>query len=111
MDGLAFETYSRTQRASALKPRKVVILDNLATLRNVAAAQPLQDKSCCVLFMPPYSPNLAPIEMAFSTLKAHLHRIGATTFDQLFEAIGDICDMFSPHQCWTYLQTAGYVSN
>jgi transposase len=111
MGGLAFETYSRTQRTPALKPRPVVILDTLAPHLNVAAAQPLQDKSCWVQFLPPYSPNLDPVEMAFSKLKAHLRRVGARTFDQLFEAIGDICDMFSPHQCWTYLQTAGYASN
>jgi len=83
----------------------------LAPHRNVAAAQPLQDKNCWVLFLPPYSPNLDFIEMAFSKLKAHLRRIGARTFDQLFEAIGDISDIFSPHQCWNYLQTAGYASN
>ncbi len=111
MDGQAFETYIRTQLAPALEPRTVVILDNLATHRNVAAAQALKDKRCWFLFLPPYSPDLNPIEMAFSKLKAHLRKIGARTFDQLFEAIGDICDMFSPQECWNYLQAAGYASN
>jgi len=111
MDGLAFETYIRTQLAPALDPRTVVILDNLATHRNVAAARALKDRGCWFLFLPPYSPDLNPIEMAFSKLKAHLRRIGARTFDQLFEAIGDSCDMFSPQECWNYLQAAGYASN
>ena len=111
MDGLAFETYIRTQLAPALDPRTVVILDNLATHRNVAAARALKDRGCWFLFLPPYSPDLNPIEMAFSKLKAHLRKIGARTFDQLFEAIGDICDMFSPQECWNYLQAAGYASN
>jgi len=48
--------------------------------------------------------------MAFSKLKAHLRKIGARTFDQLFNAIADICDMFSPQECWNYLQAAGYAS-
>lgn len=111
MDGRAFETYIRTQLAPALNPRTVVILDNLATHRNVAAAQALKNRGCWFLFLPPYSPDLNPIEMAFSKLKAHLRKIGARTFDQLFEAIGDICDMFSPQECWNYLQAAGYAPN
>ena len=62
------------------------------------------------LFLPPYSPDLNPIEQAFSKLKAHLRRIGARSFTQLFNAIGEICDMFSPQECWNYLLAAGYVS-
>jgi len=49
--------------------------------------------------------------MAFSKLRAHLRRIGARTFDQLFEAIGDICDMFSPQECWNYFQATRYASS
>ena len=110
-DGLAFETYIRTQLAPALEPRTVVILDNLATQRNVAAVHTLKNRGCWFLFLPPYSPDLNPMEMAFSKLKAHLRKIGARTFDQLFNAIGDICDMFSPQECRNYLQAAGYASN
>ncbi|EEE35893.1 transposase and inactivated derivative [Rhodobacteraceae bacterium KLH11] len=56
-------------------------------------------------------PNLNPVEMAFSKLKAHLRRIGARTFDALFEALGDICDMFNPNECWNFLKSAGYASD
>ena len=52
-----------------------------------------------------------PIEMAFAKLKAHLRRIGARTFDQLITAIGDICDLFTPDECWNYLVAAGYASH
>lgn len=55
------------------------------------------------------SPDLNPIEMAFSTLKAHLRRIGARTFDALFEALGDICELFDSHECWNFLKAAGYA--
>ncbi len=110
MDGVAFETYIRTQLAPALQPRTVVILDNLATHRNVAAARALKERGCWFLFLPAYSPDLNPIEMAFSKLKAHLRRVGARTFDQLLEAIGDICDLFTPDECRSYLGAAGYVS-
>ena len=51
-----------------------------------------------------------PIEMAFSKPKAHLRRIGARTFDQLINAIGEICDLFTPDECWNYLAAAGHAS-
>ena len=110
MNGAAFETYIRTQLAPELAPGTVVILDNLATHKNKQAAKALRERGCWFLFLPPYSPDLNPIEMAFSKLKAHLRRIGARTFDQLFQAIGDICDMFTPQECWNYMKAAGYAS-
>lgn len=108
MDGPAFETYIRTQLAPALKPGTVVILDNLATHKNAAAAQALKAQGCWFLYLPPYSPDLNPIEMAFSKLKAHLRKIGARTFDQLLKAIGDVCKLFSHDECQNYFNAAGY---
>lgn len=64
-----------------------------------------------VEFGRPRSPDLNPIEMAFSKLKAHLRRIGAKTFDALFEALGDICHMFTSDECWNFLKAAGYASD
>ena len=60
---------------------------------------------------PPYSPDLNPIEMAFAKLKAHLRRIGARTFDQMFDALAEVCDLFTPDECWNYFREAGYASN
>ena len=62
------------------------------------------------LFLPPYSPDLNPIEMAFSKLKAHLRRIGARTLDALWRAVGEICGLFDPDERWRYFREAGYVS-
>ncbi|WCR19709.1 transposase [Paracoccus alcaliphilus] len=53
-------------------------------------------------YLPPYSPDLNPIEMAFAKLKAHLRRIAARSFIQVFDAIGKVCDMFDPTECWNY---------
>ena len=110
MNGQAFETYIHTQLSPVLRPRSVVILDNLATHKNVAAARALMDRDCWFLYLPPYSPDLNPIELAFAKLKAHLRRIGARTFDALIQAIGDICDLFEPDECWNYMKAAGYDS-
>jgi transposase len=63
------------------------------------------------LFLPPYSPDLNPIEMAFAKLKAHVRRVGARTLDALWRAVGNICDLYSPEECWSYLKAAGYASD
>ncbi len=110
MNGDAFATYVETQLAPALQPGTVVILDNLSTHKNAKAATALKARGCWFLYLPHYSPDLNPIEMAFSKLKAHLRRIGARSFDQLLQAVGDICHMFTPDECWNYLHHAGYVS-
>ncbi len=59
--------------------------------------------------LPPYSPDLNPIEMVFSKLKAHLRRIGARTFTDMFDAIAQVCDLYTPQECWNYVKAAGYV--
>lgn len=56
-----------------------------------------------------YSPDLNPIEMAFAKLKAHLRRIGAPTIEALWRAVGSICDLYSPDECWNYIKTAEYA--
>jgi len=110
IDGLAFGTYVETQLAPAPEPGTVVILDNLSTHKSPRAAQGLKLRGCWFLFLPPCSPDLNPIEMAFSKLKSHLRRIGARTFDTLFQALGGICDLFDPDECWNFLKAAGYAS-
>ena len=87
-----------------------MILDNLAVHKSVKAAQCLRQKGAWFLFLPAYSPDLNPIEQAFSKLKAHLRKAQARTLDALWRAIGDICDLFEPQECWNYLRAAGYAS-
>jgi len=62
-----------------------------------------------MLFLPPYSPALNQIEMAFPKLKAHLRRTAARTFDALTQAVGDICNLFDPKECENYFKAANYV--
>ena len=111
MDGEAFEAYVHNVLAPELQPGTVVICDNLPTHYNKAAAETLRAVGCWFLFLPPYSPDLNPIEMAFSKLKAHLRRIGARTFDQMFEALSEVCDLFTPDECWNFFCKAGYGSS
>jgi len=111
MNQAAFEAYVETELAPSLNPGTVVILDNLSTHKSPRAAEALKQSKSWFLFLPPYSPNLNPIEQAFSKLKAHLRRIGARTYDQLIAAIGDICSLFHTKECWSFLQAAGYASD
>ena len=110
MDRDAFDTYVEKVLIPELEPGSVVILDNLATHKSETAAQMLKSHGCWFLFLPTYSPDLNPIEMAFSKLKAHLRRIGAQTFDQLIEAIGEICQLFTPDECWNFFKASEYTS-
>jgi transposase len=111
MNQAAFEVYVETQLAPLLSPGTVVILDNLSTHKSPRAAGALRQRQSWFLFLPPYSPDLNPIEQAFSKLKAHLRRIGARTYDDLIAAIGDVCALFDPTECRNFFRAAGYVSD
>ena len=104
-----FDTYVETQLAPTLQQGDVVILDNLSSHKSAKAEALLRQRGAWFLFLPPYSPDLNPIEMAFAKLKAHLRRIGARTIDALWRAIGDICALYSEKECWNYLKGAGYA--
>jgi transposase len=109
MNRTLFETYVETQLAPTLRPGDVVILDNLSSHKSEKAKAILKEKGAWFLFLPPYSPDLNPIEMAFAKLKAHLRRIGARTIEELWKAVGSICDLYTPEECWNYLKHAGYA--
>ena len=109
MNRVAFDTYVETQLAPTLEKGDIVILDNLAVHKSARAAEILKAKGAWFLFPPPYSPDLNPIEMAFSKLKAHLRKAKARTFDALWRAIGNICHLFTPTECWNFLKAAGYA--
>ena len=85
-----------------------MILDNLPGHKCAKAKAILKQRGAWFLFLPPYSPDLNPIEMAFSKLKAHLRRIGARTIDDIWRVVGSICDLYSPEECQNYFNAAGH---
>lgn len=111
MNRVIFETYVETQLAPTLERGDVVILDNLSSHKSEKARAILKERGAWFLFLPPYSPDLNPIEMAFAKLKAHLRRAKARTIDALWRAVGNICDLYTPEECWNYLKAAGYASD
>lgn len=108
MNRRIFETYVETQLAPTLQKGDVVIMDNLSSHKGPKVEDAIRARGAWVLFLPPYSPDLNPIEMAFAKLKAHLRAKAIRTIDALWKAIGDICEMFTPDECRNYFQAAGY---
>jgi transposase len=86
-DSATFELYIEHILVPRLHPGQIVIMDNLSIHLSARVRQVIEAKGCQLLFLPAYSPDLSPIEGAFSKLKAYLRRVGARTHEALFEAI------------------------
>ncbi|WP_245469937.1 IS630 family transposase [Mesorhizobium sp. M2C.T.Ca.TU.002.02.1.1] len=111
MNKARFELYVETQLAPELNPGDVVILDNVAFHKSERAAELVRQRGAWLLPLPAYSPDLNPIEMAFSKLKALLRKKAARSFDDICSALKDICDLFDPLQCRNFFKAAGYEAN
>jgi len=103
-----FEAYVETQLAPTLRAGDVVILDNLSSHKGPKAAQMLREVGAWFLFLPPYSPDLNPIEMAFSKLKALLRKAAARTKEELDDAIANAIEKYPADQCANYFKACGY---
>ena len=106
--GAAFLAYVDQLLVPALEPGDIVVMDNLACHRSAAVRDAIQGAGAELRFLPPYSPDFNPIEMAFSKLKACLKRRAARTVDELWDAIGEATDNFTPTECQNYFAAAGY---
>jgi transposase len=111
MNGKLFEVYVETQLTPTLEVGDVVILDNVAFHKSKKAEQLVRERGAWLLFLPPYSPDLNPIEMAYSKLKSLLRKHAARTFDAISDALGNICDLFTANECRNFFKAAGYEAN
>lgn len=111
MNGPAFDTYVTTQLAPMLQPGDVVIWDNLNVHKSPRATEAIKARGAGVLFLPRYSPDLNPIEKAFSKLKTLLRKAKARIYDDLWKAVGRVCSLFTPQECWNYFRSTGCVPN
>ena len=91
-----------------LEPGDIVVMDNLACHRSAAVRDAIQGAGAELRFLPPYSPDFNPIEMTFSKLKASLKRRATRTVNELWDAIGEATDTFTPAECQNYFAAAGY---
>jgi len=92
----------------SLTPGDIVVMDNLPAHKNAKVREMIEAAGCQLLYLPPYSPDLNPIEMAFSKLKALLRKAAERTRDRLWDKIGHVLDAFTPDECANYFRHAGY---
>jgi transposase len=110
INGEIFLLYIEKILAPTLSPGDVVVLDNLGSHKGKAARAIVRAKRAHLIFLPPYSPDLNPIEQLFAKLKALLRQAAARTKDQLWSTIGRLLDAYPPAECANYLNHCGYGS-
>jgi transposase len=108
MDGDAFRAYVEKVLAPELSPGEIVIMDNLPSHKVHGIREAIEAVGAQLRYLPAYSPDLNPIEMAFSKLKAILKGVAARTHDDLWQAAADALNRFSPSDCKGYFTAAGY---
>ena len=109
MTGDTFLAYVEQALAPTLAPGDVVVMDNLAAHKVAGVREAITASGASILYLPPYSPDLNPIEQMFAKLKALLRKAAARTRDALWETIGRLLDHFSPAECRNYLEHSGYA--
>jgi len=109
VDHHAFRVFIQDILGPTLRPGQVVAVDNLSVHRDPTVRQSLEERDCLLIHLPTYSPDLAPIEPAFSKFKTKLREIGARTQDALNHAIGTALDTITPEDAQGYFRHAGYL--
>lgn len=108
MNGPAFKAYVEQILVPELKPGDIVVMDNLPAHKVKGVREAIEGAKAHLLYLPPYSPDFNPIEMAFSKLKAMLRKIKPRTVEALWETLGNLSYAFSPTECINYFAAAGY---
>jgi len=108
MHGRAFRAYVEQVLVPELRPGDIVIMDNLPAHKVAGVRETIEAAGARLLYLPPYSPDFNPIEMAFSKLKALLRKTAARTVDDLWEAVAQSLDAFTPNECANYFAASGY---
>ncbi|WEF24110.1 transposase [Paracoccus sp. S3-43] len=124
MNRKLFELYVETQLAPTLRPGDVIIPDNLSSHKSPKAAATMSAVGAWFLCLPPYSPDLNPIEiiraftrtngvhaLKFAKLKALIRRAAARTYEALWQAVGQVCEFFTVEECYNFFIAAGYETD
>jgi transposase len=109
INGARFLAYVEQALVPILRAGDLVVMDNLAAHKVAGVREAIAAAGARVLYLPPYSPDLNPIEQVFAKLKGLLRSAAARTVEALWRIIGHLVDAFSPAECANYLAHAGYV--
>jgi transposase len=108
INGQLFGAWVEQHLVKALRPGDVVIMDNLSSHKGRAIAQAIEAVGAEVRYLPPYSPDLNPIELAFSKFKKLLRDGAQRTTEKLWQLCGAVLDLFTESECRNYLRHCGY---
>jgi len=111
MNGEYFLAYVKQFLVPTLKPGDVVVMDNLSSHKQTGVERAIESVGANVMFLPPYSPDLNPIEKLFAKLKALLRTSAERTIEDLWKRVGELVEMFSPQECLNYIHSCGYTAN
>jgi transposase len=110
INGQLFTAYVEQFLVPTLAPGDIVIMDNLGSHKGQAVRKAIRAAGAKLLFLPPYSPDLNPIEQVFAKLKLLLRKAAERTIDATWQRIGQLLDAFPPQECANYLRNSGYAS-
>jgi transposase len=110
INGEWFRAYVEQLLVPNLRPGDVVVMDNLGSHRGKAVRQAMRKAGAHLVFQPPYSPDLNPIEQVFAKLKTRLRKAAERTVEATWRRIGQLIDHFTPAECANYLVNSGYAS-
>ena len=108
INGQTFALYIEQFLLPTLKPGDVVIMDNLGSHKGSSVRKAIRKAGAKLLFLPPYSPDLNPIEQVFAKLKHLMRKAAERTQEATWKRIGTLLDAFTPNECLRYLENSGY---
>ena len=109
MNGVIFKAYVDRMLAPTLAPGDIVVMDNPSSHKVDGVRRAIEARGATLLYPPPYSPDLNPIEMAFAKLKALPRKAAERSLDARWRRIGKILDTVTPQECRNYFHHAGYA--
>ena len=110
INGESFLAYVEQVLVPSLRPGDIVIIDNLGSHKGKAVRRAIRTAGAKLFFLPPYSPDLNPIEQVFAKLKTLLRKAAERTVEATWKRIGALLDCFTSQECANYLANAGYAS-
>ena len=110
INGASFRAYVEQILVPTLSPGDIVIMDNLGSHKGHAVRAAIRVAGARLFFLPPYSPDLNPIEQVFAKLKTLLRSAAERTVEATWRRIGALLECFAPSECANYLRNAGYAS-
>lgn len=108
MNGRVFREYVRQVLSPTLEPGDIVVMDNLSSHKAAGVREAIEAAGAMLVYLPPYSPDLNPIELAFAKLKSLLRTAAARAVQDIEETIGELLDQFTPRECHAYFRHCGY---